>query len=74
MRALRRFLLTSLLTGLVIGCQSKSPPGRSEDTPPPADTRPSAVTRPSRAPEPSESLKKKIKKAQAEPEGPNLRP
>ena len=34
MLSLRRILLASLLTGLVIGCQPKTEPGRSEDAKP----------------------------------------
>jgi len=68
MLALRRFLLASLLvlTGLVIGCQSKSPPGRAEDTKP-AEVGLSEDT------EQAPSLKKKLKQTQEEPEGPSLK-
>ena len=34
MRSLRQVLLASLLTGLVMGCQPKTEPGRSEDANP----------------------------------------
>jgi hypothetical protein len=57
MCALRRLLLAALLTGLVIGCQRKGPPGRSEDTPPPAEANASPGL------QQSNSLKEKIRKA-----------
>jgi hypothetical protein len=68
MFALRRFLLASLLvlTGLVVGCQSKSPPGRSQDTKPAEPGLLGDIN-----PEPS--LQKKLKQAQEEPEGPSLK-
>lgn len=64
MLSLRRVLLASLLTGLVIGCQPKSQPGRSED----------ATPGPSQGAKPSDHMLEKIKKMQQEPQGPSLRP
>jgi len=58
------FLL--VLTGLVVGCQSKSPPGRAEGTPPPEVWLPGDI-------KPAPSLQKKIKQMQEEPEGPSLK-
>jgi hypothetical protein len=60
MRTLQRFLLAALLTGLVVGCQRKGSPGRSEDPPPPAEANASPALKQ------SDSLKKKIKMAQEE--------
>lgn len=60
MRALRRFLLAALLTGLVAGCQRKPSPGRSADIPAAPNTKVSAADKQ------SDSLKKKIKMAKEE--------
>jgi hypothetical protein len=73
MHALRRFLLAAVLTGLVVGCQRKGPPGRSEDTPPPAEANASPAL------QQSNSLKEKIRKAEEaakeiEDKGPRLHP
>ncbi len=64
MPSLRRLLLASLLTGLVIGCQPKREPGRPEDA------------KPGRSEDanPSNHTLEKFKKIQQEPQGPSLRP
>jgi hypothetical protein len=60
MRSLRRFVIAALLTGLVVGCRSKTTPVSS-----PGKT-PDEVAR--------EHMAKKLKKAQEAPEGPKFRP
>jgi len=64
----RRFLLVSLLvlTGLVVGCQSKPASGGSADTILAEPTPDGSQL--------SESMKKKLKKLQEQPEGPSLQP
>jgi hypothetical protein len=60
MRLLRRFVLAALLTGLVLGCQSKTTPAG------PTARTPEEVAK--------ENMARKLKKAQEAPEGPKLRP
>jgi hypothetical protein len=60
MRSLRRFVLAALLTGLVVGCQSKTTPAGS------AGKTKEEVAK--------ERMAEKLKKAQEQPEGPKLRP
>jgi hypothetical protein len=59
MRSLRRFVLAALLTGIVVGCQSKTTPAGQ------AGKTPEEVAR--------ENLDRKLKKAREEPEGPPLK-
>jgi len=68
MLALRRFLLASLLvlTGLVVGCQSKSPTGPSGNTKPAELLLPEDI-------QPAPSLERKIKQMQEGLEGPSLK-
>jgi hypothetical protein len=55
MHTLQRFLLVTLLTGLVMGCQPKIQREGVEETP-------------------EEHMKRKVKEAQEQPEGPQLHP
>ena len=64
MPSLRRLLLASLLTGLMIGCQPKREPVRAEDAKPGV----------SEDGKPSNRTLEKFKKIQQEPQGPSLRP
>jgi hypothetical protein len=60
MLSLRRFVLAALLTGLVLGCQSKARPVSS------ANKTPDEVAK--------ERREQKLKMMQEAPEGPKLRP
>ncbi len=66
MRSLRRILLASLLTGLVVSCQAKPKPVVSPDA------RPAEITIPGEESK-SDAFKKRLK-MQGDPEGPKLRP